>query len=200
MILVYHKPDDRPTLQELLAEAEEYSQADFPGETDDYVRDWIQYWFFDVDPSDNRDDPGGGGRGKGGGGGDNNNNNNRNGLRQSQVAQNPVDRLQTIFERQFPRGVQIIANNGNDLRCGLLALVDSFRAQLGINPFINGVLRNVVLPTVDDLLDLHEDLIARGDFGDFLADDQDDILEDSNFNVTALGAILVEWARLNNLE
>ncbi|KAI0429359.1 kinase-like domain-containing protein, partial [Xylaria sp. FL1042] len=48
---LYHKPDDRPTLEELLREAEENIQADkFPQETDAQIRDWIQSCILDAQP------------------------------------------------------------------------------------------------------------------------------------------------------
>ncbi|KAI1118303.1 kinase-like domain-containing protein [Nemania sp. NC0429] len=45
---LYHKPDDRPSLRELLKEAEEKIDAEFKGESDDFIREWVQYWLFDV--------------------------------------------------------------------------------------------------------------------------------------------------------
>lgn len=50
LLTVYHKPDDRPSLQELLREAQEQIQAEFPGESDKYIQEWVQYWLFDAAP------------------------------------------------------------------------------------------------------------------------------------------------------
>ncbi|KAI1272840.1 kinase-like domain-containing protein [Xylaria sp. FL0933] len=48
---LYHKPDDRPSLEQLLREAEENIQADkFPQETDAQIRDWIQSCLLDAQP------------------------------------------------------------------------------------------------------------------------------------------------------
>ncbi len=41
---MYHRPDDRPTLENLLAAAKIGAQKGFRGETDQYVTRWIQRW------------------------------------------------------------------------------------------------------------------------------------------------------------
>ena len=42
---MYHRPRDRPTLERLLEEAKDGAQRQFPGEDDDYIRQWIKRWF-----------------------------------------------------------------------------------------------------------------------------------------------------------
>ncbi|KAI1173504.1 hypothetical protein F4777DRAFT_580853 [Nemania sp. FL0916] len=58
-----HEPLHRPSLLVLLRDAERNAQQNF-NESDNAIRDWIQYWFFDVvipqPPSNNPAAPGGG--------------------------------------------------------------------------------------------------------------------------------------------
>jgi hypothetical protein len=44
---MYHKPEDRPSLGELLATAKQNVQKNF-NETDDNIRNWIAQWFYDA--------------------------------------------------------------------------------------------------------------------------------------------------------
>jgi len=50
-VLVYHNPADRPSLEELLDEALARTENEDFGETDQQIREWVQRWIFDADPS-----------------------------------------------------------------------------------------------------------------------------------------------------
>ncbi|KAI0408318.1 hypothetical protein F4802DRAFT_594258 [Xylaria palmicola] len=148
---MYHKPDDRPSLQELLTEAEENVQLDFPGETDEYIREWINYWFYNPDL----------------------------GVDPKTAPQHPPADAQQREER--PQGHP-----------------PGGWHQLGPNPTINGVTYNINLPTDQDLIDIFQAAVAE--FGDFIAEGTEYLLEEGNFGVDMLARILIDWGRAQGLE
>ncbi|RWA05654.1 hypothetical protein EKO27_g9455 [Xylaria grammica] len=194
---MYHRPDDRPSLEELLREAEENSQADFEGETDDRIRDWIQHLFFDADvrlpgrepapapappgppaphPVVNLDDP--------------------YGFRASEIGNPAKFKVWGAYLRTFIDGFELIPNPGTGLQCGLTAIVDSLRAQ--IDPSrkitIHGVEYTIAsFPTEADLRAIYGDLKDQGLFDGILPDDE--IGEAGNFGISQLSAIFAEWTR-----
>ncbi|KAI1814862.1 hypothetical protein GGS20DRAFT_546096 [Poronia punctata] len=194
---MYHKPEDRPSLRDLLDEAIAVLFAEFDGEFDYQIREWVQRWIFDADPTLNSSStepvPSPSSQSqrpaprsnvlsrfptlKGG-----------EGARQ---ARRDLDRdldqrrghdvrLATDYENalvlrpnewqgagamrgiaqfraDFPHGAHIIINRQHgELLCGVHALSDSLRAQLGCNPVVNGVRYEIDrMPTPDDLVAIH---------------------------------------------
>ncbi|KAI0966215.1 hypothetical protein F4678DRAFT_450478 [Xylaria arbuscula] len=191
---MYHRPDDRPTLEALLREAEENIQTDrFPDETDASIRDWIQYWFFDArpapEPSPSGDAPPPG---------------NPISELQNAIAQddpdNPIrQRLQAQFDADFPNGITRIPNAGVGLHCGLFAVIDSLQHQLGLQPTINGITHNLnSLPTADDLLAIYQQLRGLGRLDPFFTAEQ--LAAVNNYTVDLFGVILSEWGRTVGIE
>ncbi|KAI2633358.1 hypothetical protein GGS21DRAFT_544035 [Xylaria nigripes] len=199
---MYHKPDDRPTLEALLRAAEDKVLDEFPGETDDLVREWIQYWLFDYQershsikktrrprpkpkPKPKRPE-------------------------RPPVQMDPVKaallqqlarednnnprRLQLLVQlnTDFPDGYSRVPNAEPGLLCGFRAVVDSFKHQLGEHPVINGVTLDLtgLLPTIDDLQEIHSS-IEWGNWG----------LEGAeNINASALGLVVHEWGMIYNID
>ncbi|KAI1827049.1 hypothetical protein F4861DRAFT_551861 [Xylaria intraflava] len=192
---MYHKPDDRPSLAKLLAEAEERLQAEFPGETDDKIREWVQHWFFDCIDTPSESD-----------------HNSHSDLALEAVGDD-IDQDQLALQMEndgvgnahrmqleiqmnadFLYGWERVTNSEPQLRCGLRAVVDSFQHQLGPSPTINGVTYDLSnsLPAMEDLLDIHaslnDTLVAFGLEGE------------ANMNVTVLGLIVHEWGIRNGID
>ncbi|KAI0553968.1 kinase-like domain-containing protein [Xylaria curta] len=225
---MYHKPDDRPSLAELLSEAERNVELDISGESDEEVRRWIQYWFFDA-PKGNpsRAAPGGqssvppGGqpptppkgqpppslKGQ---------------LPKPQGVQpqasprlipaSPIPsgaepELTDIMRQRiirlnadFPNGYDRVFNSADGNLCGLFALIDSLKYQLGLNPTINGVTHHInSLPTRDELINMHANLLASGAL-DHMIVAAPDLAARSNFNVDILCVLLNTWAEQENIE
>ena len=235
---MYHRPEDRPSLEKLLKQAEEKVQEDFPGETDDDIRRWIHFWFDDASstpehsapsnpssypptqqpistasplftPSEGSPSPENPGPTPGkvspvnqsiAAGEAHQISQILNRVAQSS-ADNPVaQRARDLCTSSFPNGWLRILNSGaTGLKCGLFAMVDSLRHQLGLNPTINGVSYNLNgLPTTDDLNAIYRQLKARGDFDMYFT--AEELNEDGNFNVDILGLILIEWGKTVNME
>ncbi|KAI0390215.1 hypothetical protein F5Y17DRAFT_445690 [Xylariaceae sp. FL0594] len=97
----------------------------------------------------------------------------------------------------------------SDLLCGVRALSDSLAAQLGPNPTVRVVARQVNLLTPEDLVAIHEQLRDSGELDAFLLipgspgdDDGDgdgDLLGVANISVDLLARILIEWGNQNGL-
>ncbi|GAP88215.1 putative serine threonine protein kinase protein [Rosellinia necatrix] len=212
---LYHKPDDRPSLQELLQEAEKNTQLEFPGETDEYIKEWIQYWFFDatadaswtppspIPPLNQPPPPTELPMGTPSAAASQTTINDA--LLMEIYINNPevaTHRLMPqLFAATFPFGWSRVVNNGHQLRCGLLAVADSVKHQLGYNPTINGVTYHFsTLPSADRLQEIHQDILRRGDFDSFIAEGLTEVAETQNYNATVLGAIVVEWGRRAGIE
>ncbi|KAI1369952.1 hypothetical protein F5Y08DRAFT_347477 [Xylaria arbuscula] len=212
---MYHRPDDRPSLEQLLTQAKEKIQEEFQGENDNLVREWFADWFYDAilpSPASSAAGfsslestppvPG-----------------NISSVNQPIASQSALEvsqlmattaqssdvvpsklRQQRILATEFPNGWTRIQNQGMDgLQCGLFAIADSLQHQLGQNPTINGVPYNLnSLPRPDDLRTIYRQLSDSGEFNDFHA--EDDPNWDKNFSVDLLGRILIEWGRTVNLE
>ncbi|KAJ8132334.1 hypothetical protein O1611_g1294 [Lasiodiplodia mahajangana] len=206
---LYHKPDDRPTLEELQNQAELALQPDtFPEESDNYIRDWIDYWFNDAVASQSSSPgsavppaPQGGIAGP------------SNAAPPdipmdlealvASIAQedpnNPVRlAMQYRFNADFPHGWERIFNAATKLRCGLIALSDSLLHQLGLNPAINGVRINLTrLPTPDDLLKIHSDILKEGKLNEYVGAD---VERNSDVSLDILAVILQEWGAKVNIQ
>ncbi|KAI0483486.1 hypothetical protein F4859DRAFT_528879 [Xylaria cf. heliscus] len=220
---MYHKPNDRPSLEELLSQAERNVEVDASGESDEYIREWIQYWFFDAPRGGGPRPPGGplppGGKPRPGGqppappGG--------------QLPVPPAGppytppillpaspipfgvglnlhpNLQHLLDelnKAFPHGYDRIFNPGTGLRCGLYAIRDSLRSQLGLHPTINGVTHHInSLPTLQDLFQLYYEMRDNAQLDDLMVLDPN-LLNLENISIELLGALLTQWARQNNLE
>ncbi|KAI3324151.1 hypothetical protein HD806DRAFT_534469 [Xylariaceae sp. AK1471] len=219
---MYHKPDDRPSLQELLDEAEQMIEMQFAGEDDNTIRDWIQRLVFDADPTllTTPTVPGGGDddeeEGGGSSGGENGPPNPPEGGDDPVVLQPPLtreqlqailaredpsnelrQRLQGRLVREFPNGWNRIINHEGLLRCGLRAVVDSLESQLGLNPIINGVAHAIPsLPTVEDLLIIHQQYIDGGFFRGF---GMDNLTAQRNFGGDVLHLLLNTWGQSVNI-
>ncbi|KAI1758237.1 hypothetical protein F4782DRAFT_544575 [Xylaria castorea] len=217
---MYHKPDDRPSLHELLSEAERNVELDISGESDEEVRRWIQYWFFDAPSGGQPHAPPGGQPPAPPGGqppvpprgqlpaplG-------RQPLAPPRlIPASPIpsgaDPALTAMMRQrvnrlnadFPNGYDRIFNTAADNLCGLFALNDSLTYQLGLHPTINGVTHHINgLPTLDELLDMHADLLASGAL-DIVVGGAPDLAAMNNFNVDILCILLNTWAGQVNIE
>ncbi|TRX95559.1 hypothetical protein FHL15_003517 [Xylaria flabelliformis] len=217
---MYHKPDDRPSLDELLSEAERNVELDLSGESDEEVRRWIQYWFFDAPsggpsrtaPGEQPSVPPGGqppthptGQEPAPLGGQ---------LQMSPILI-PASPLPsgaepglTAMMRQrinrlhvdFPNGYDRVFNSAAGNLCGLFALIDSLKYQLGLNPTINGVTHHInSLPTMDELTNMHETLLTSGAL-DHIIGAAPDLAAQSNFNVDILCVLLNTWAQQVNIE
>ncbi|KAI0539118.1 hypothetical protein GGR58DRAFT_525336 [Xylaria digitata] len=193
----------RCPLEELLREAEEHVQADFPGEYDDDIRDWIQRWFLDAAEIANPPQPQPQPRPRDPAIPPNN-------LRIAVMLElermndarrnNPViQQLEIRFNADFPHGWDPVSNPAQGQRCGLIAIVDSLQHQLGLQPNINGVQHNLnSLPTADELLALYQQLQASGRLDEF---DADSLAENNgNFTASALALILDEWGQSVNID
>ncbi|KAI0514975.1 hypothetical protein F5B22DRAFT_211034 [Xylaria bambusicola] len=254
---MYHKPDDRPTLEELLKEAEEKVQEEFPEETDEFIRKWIDHWLHSPPPpppepsdtpnsSDSSEPPGSSpnppnppsssspSESSSPSQGSPSLGNppfssqlppvpspgkfspvklsvaSKSALQASQIiskaapssGSNPIALgMQGVFSSTFPNGCIRIPNVGADdsLRCGLYAIADSLRHQLGLNPTINGVSYNLnSLPTPDDLLMIYRQIRATGDLDPFFSEEE--LSETGNFSVDLLSLILSEWGKTVDIE
>ncbi|KAI3330045.1 hypothetical protein F4824DRAFT_516098 [Ustulina deusta] len=218
---LYHKPDDRPTLEELLREAEENLRVDF-GETDAYIRDWIQRYFFNspspppaqssssgnLPPQGNPQPPLPSGfippPGPAGGSSAPQQPNVDPVTPQNAISQDDRDntvrhQMRVRFNNDFPYGWTRIPNAATGLMCGLHAIEDSLRHQLGLQPIINGVRHNLNnLPAVYELQAIHHRLKDSGHFDPFFTASQ--LAQDNTFSVDTLGLILSEWGRTMNIE
>ncbi|KAI1310679.1 hypothetical protein F5Y03DRAFT_345215 [Xylaria venustula] len=191
---LYHRPDDRPTLEGLLREAEENIHTDrFPDESDASIRDWIQYWFFDArpapnsSPSDNAPPP------------DNPHLRLQNAIAQDNPNHPVRQRIQAQFDADFPGGFTQIPNPAIGLHCGLYALVDSLQSQLGLQPTINGITHNLnSLPTADDLLTIYQQLRRSGRLDPFFT--AEEFAAVNNYTVDIFALILSEWGRTVGIE
>lgn len=105
--------------------------------------------------------------------------------------------LQARYARQFPNGHERIMNREPALRCGLRAIVDSLHSQLGLQPIINGVQVQIPrLPTVEDLLVIHQGIVNSGFFNAFAGAGAAPNL----FGADVLCLLLTEWGRSVNIE
>ncbi|KAI1741699.1 kinase-like domain-containing protein [Xylaria scruposa] len=225
---MYHKPDDRPSLAELLSEAERNVELDISGESDEEVRRWIQYWFFDA-PSGNapRTSPGGQSSVPPGGQPPTEPKGQppappkiklikpQGMQQQAPPILRPVSPMpsgaepglhpearQRIYRlnADFPNGYDRVFNSASGNLCGLFALMDSLKYQLGINPTINGVTYNIPsLPTMGQLINMHAELLASGAL-DFVIEAAPDVTAQTNFTVDVLAALLTRWSQRNNIE
>ncbi|KAI1122628.1 hypothetical protein F5Y10DRAFT_286997 [Nemania abortiva] len=223
---MYHRPDDRPTLAELQREAERALRTGFPDETDDYIREWMQYWFFDAQasqpsPPSSPGSPGSPGSpsspspprnpeppGAPGAPGPSGTSDVAPSAPiipgaelQAPQSEGDLHRLQlTIqFNAEFPNGHVRVPNQANELRCGLVAIIDSLQHQLGLNPVVDGVQINIgSFPTVEELLGIHKHLIDTGPFA--ALSNYKRLLEQGNMTVDTIGAILIEWGRRHNIQ
>jgi hypothetical protein len=246
-MLVYHDPVDRPSLEELLNEAIVFTENEDFGETDEQIREWVQRWIFDADPSISQPPPPppppqpprrvppaattapapaststsapppGGPPGTGPSGAPKSGAGVRPRKRRAKrvkakTASAPEEGLTlgtpisdgrprnatliADFNTNFPHGARTIYNQpSRDLLCGVRALADSLRAQLGPNPVVNGVSHPVNLPTPVELVNIHTDLVNQGAFavvGGAGAEVQ-------NVAADVLAAIMGEWARRNGI-
>ncbi|KAI0186640.1 kinase-like domain-containing protein [Xylaria flabelliformis] len=226
---MYHRPDDRPSLDELLSEAERNVELDLSGESDEEVRRWIQYWFFDA-PSGgkpSRTAPGGqpsvppGGQPFISTGGQpptrptGQQSAPPGGQRQmsplllptSPIPSGAEPGLTAIMQQRlnrlhadFPNGYDRVFNSAAGNLCGLFALIDSLKHQLGLNPTINGVTHHInSLPTMDELRNMHENLLTSGALN-YTVEGAPDLAARNNFTVDILCALLTTWAEQVNIE
>ncbi|KAI8635549.1 hypothetical protein F5Y19DRAFT_469425 [Xylariaceae sp. FL1651] len=232
---MHHKPDDRPTLPELLEEAEANVKKPFLGEEDRNIREWIQHWFYDSvgqAPSSNSssdnggggssgDDPpppprplppertggrggrggrgarggrgGGRGGGSGEGGGDGGDGGDGGGGGGGGIA--IINRNK--FNREFPHGWQRIFNAEPGLRCGLRAVADSLRHQIGPTITVNGVVNNVILPSAADLFAIYQSIDWAGIW--LHAVPYEEVGRTGNHSVDELAAVLQQWNPIPDL-
>ncbi|RYP84097.1 hypothetical protein DL769_001242 [Monosporascus sp. CRB-8-3] len=207
-----HKPGDRPTLETLLEAAKNGYRKRFHGEDDGYIRRWIRKWLYDAPVQTG--DAGSGGAGGGeppgagppgggppGGGPPGEPKKKKDDAAAYAAAKNdPHHALsiqsQTYLNQSFPHGYQTIFNAAPALRCGLFALRDSIQAQLGQ--------AGVVVPSIEGLQQILDDLQAAGDFDILYVQDPHDLNADegieNNYFQDQLALVLQTWGQMNNLE
>ncbi|KAI1499101.1 hypothetical protein F5X99DRAFT_391237 [Biscogniauxia marginata] len=215
---MYHEPRHRPLLDDLLPAAIAGTKKNFPGETDDFIRQWVHYWLFEAPSaptppgtprSSNSDGDGGGGGGGGGGDDDDSGGGGTGGDLDGNKKgeESDGDYLKTQQEIQynhaFPHGYDLIPNNGAELQCGMFAVADSLRAQLGPSLTVNGNAMNLNLPSKEDLRRIFEAMRDVGEFDAYLTDEdwgQEEQGLDGNYYSSVLAAVLQRWGEGNGLE
>ncbi|KAI1774204.1 hypothetical protein F4818DRAFT_442364 [Hypoxylon cercidicola] len=101
------------------------------------------------------------------------------------------------FAASFPGGAVQIPNRVRMGQCGLVALIDSLRAQLGPNPIVTATGAPIVIPTYDDLLQLYRNMRANGVFSSILvqAPQANEAPNAGPYQPEELAMVLREWGR-----
>ncbi|KAI1342945.1 hypothetical protein F5Y15DRAFT_371434 [Xylariaceae sp. FL0016] len=206
---MYHRPADRPSIQKLLQQALKGARKAFPGEDDDSIRRWVNYWFYtprdDDTPASSsaaEQNPGGQPHAPGGGASV------RPQVLQQAARDDPNhparQQLQIQFNAAFPYGFDRIHNNASQLQCGLVSVVDSIAAQIGPTPIINGVQTAIVLPDQAALDTIYRNLANTGHFDIIRAaatpDPNPNPNQAGNYYISELAVVLAVWGQTTGLE
>ncbi|KAI5865435.1 hypothetical protein GGS23DRAFT_594961 [Durotheca rogersii] len=179
---MYHRPADRPTLEQLLDEATHNAAREFdgPGEDDAAVRDWVYKWFYSPPPYGNADHttgPGGGGKatGKAAAKATGKAAAEATGKATAKAESKTGGEIQgdggggataayvdaaALWDSMFPHGWQTVENYVSYGRCGSEAIRDSMRALFG--DFIDVGGEPVPIPENALLVGIFHDLVDAG--------------------------------------